>query len=186
MSQRAMAWAIDVSVGSASERITLMVLAYHANTDNKVWLSLDRLKLETALERAAIARLRNRFESANSFAHSITNRLLVRLSEGASSREPVLVANIVFPGVGELRPPIRVVAALRPPFASRTARDENVAVNLHHLFRRYSTANMQVVDVLRNKQELSRVLGQPGDCFVRGVRPRTAYALLSLAIPFPN
>jgi len=71
-------------------------------------------------------------------------------------------------------------------FAARTARDKNVAVNLHHLLRRYSTARMQVVDVLRSEQEIVRALGESRDCLVRGIRPRIAYASPPLAIPLPN
>ena len=40
-------------------------------------------------------------------------------------------------------------------FAARTARNENVAVNLHHLFCRHTSSRVQVVHVLRNEQELS-------------------------------
>jgi hypothetical protein len=59
-------------------------------------------------------------------------------------------------------------------------------VNLHHLFRPYSSARVQIVHVLRNEQELVRPLGKSCDCFVRGVRSRIANALSSLAIPVPN
>ena len=71
-------------------------------------------------------------------------------------------------------------------FAVRTARDKNVAVNLHHLLSRYSTACVQVVDVLRDEQKIVRALGESRDCFVRGIRPGIADTLPSLAIPIPN
>ena len=70
--------------------------------------------------------------------------------------------------------------------AARTARDENVAVNLHHLFCRHTSARVQIVHVLRNEQELVRVLGKSCDCFVRSVRSRIADALTPFAIPVPN
>ena len=70
--------------------------------------------------------------------------------------------------------------------AARTARNENVAVNLHHLFCRHSSARVQIVHVLRNEQELIRALCKSCDCFMRGVRSRIADALPPLAIPIPN
>jgi hypothetical protein len=70
--------------------------------------------------------------------------------------------------------------------AARTLGDENVAVNLNHSFCRYSSARVQIVYVLRNQQELVRVMGKSCDCFVRGVRSRIADALPALAIPVPN
>ena len=70
--------------------------------------------------------------------------------------------------------------------AAQTARDENVAVNLHHLFCRHTSARVQIVHVLRDEQELVRVLGQSRDCFVCGIRSRDADALPPLAVPFPN
>ena len=65
-------------------------------------------------------------------------------------------------------------------FAARTARNENVAVNLHHLFCRQSSSRMQIVHVLRNEQELIRALGKSCDCFVRSVRSRIADALAAV------
>jgi DNA-binding transcriptional LysR family regulator len=45
---------------------------------------------------------------------------------------------------------------------------------------------VQVVNVLRNEQELIRALCKSCDCFMRGVRSRIADALPPLAIPIPN
>ena len=69
---------------------------------------------------------------------------------------------------------------------ARTARNENVAVNSYRLFRRHTSARVQVVHVLRNEQELVRALCKSRDCFMRGVRSRIADALPPLAIPIPN
>jgi hypothetical protein len=71
-------------------------------------------------------------------------------------------------------------------FAAGTASDEDVAMNSHHLLCRYSSARVQIVNVLRNKQELVRPLSKSCDCFVRGVRSRIAYPLPPFAIPVPN
>src|SRR5215467_9380310 len=102
--------------------------------------------------------------------------LLFTRSGKAISRQLGVVANIVCLGVAELLRPI----------AARTPADENVAVNLHHLLRRYSTARVQVVDVLRNEQELIRMVGESCDSLVRGVWLRIAYASPPLAVPIPN
>jgi hypothetical protein len=45
---------------------------------------------------------------------------------------------------------------------------------------------MQVVDVLRNQQEIVRALGESRDCFVRGIRSSITYASPPIAIPIPN
>jgi hypothetical protein len=70
--------------------------------------------------------------------------------------------------------------------AARAAREENVAVNLHHPLCRDSSARVQIVDVLRNKQELVCVVGKSRDCFVRSVRSRIADALPPFPVPVPN
>jgi len=102
--------------------------------------------------------------------------LLITVSGGASSREPDVVANVVYVGVAELRPPI----------AARTAGDEDVAVDLHHFLCRHSSARVQIVHVLGNEQEILCVMSKSRDRFMRSVRLCIANALPPLAIPIPN
>jgi hypothetical protein len=70
--------------------------------------------------------------------------------------------------------------------ATRAFGNENVSVNLHHLFLWNSGTRVQVVHVLRDEQELVCVLRQFRDRFVRCIRLRVADTLPSFAIPFPN
>src|SRR5437762_7085971 len=70
--------------------------------------------------------------------------------------------------------------------ATRAFGNENVAVNLHHLFLWNSGTRVQVVHVLRDEQELVCVLRQFRNGFVRCIRLRVADALAPFAIPFPN
>src|SRR5436309_1114187 len=71
-------------------------------------------------------------------------------------------------------------------FTARAARYKNVPMNLHHLLLCNSRTRVQVVHVLRDKQELVCVLGQFSNRRVRFIRLRVADALSPLAIPFPN
>jgi hypothetical protein len=59
-------------------------------------------------------------------------------------------------------------------------------MNLHHPLCRYSSARVQIVDVLRNEQKFIHTLRQFGNCFMRGVRSRITNALPALAVPVPN
>jgi hypothetical protein len=59
-------------------------------------------------------------------------------------------------------------------------------VYLHHLFCKDTAPRVQIIYVLRDEQEIVRVMGESCDCFVRGIRPGIADTLSSLAIPFPN
>ena len=86
--------------------------------------------------------------------------------------------------VGSILPLMLVIVFLK--IAARAARDENVAVNLHHPLCRGSSARVQIVDVLRNEQELVCVVGKSRDCFVRSVRSRIADALPPFPVPVPN
>jgi L-2-hydroxyglutarate oxidase LhgO len=71
-------------------------------------------------------------------------------------------------------------------FTMRTPGDENVAVDLHHLCHSQTGTRVQIIDVLRDEQEIVRVLGKSRDCFVRSIRARIAYALPAFTIPIPN
>src|SRR6266566_5274746 len=70
--------------------------------------------------------------------------------------------------------------------AARTARHENISMNLHHLFCRHPSASMQIIDILGYEQELVCVLRQFRDRLMRSIWLRLANALPSLAIPLPN
>ncbi len=75
---------------------------------------------------------------------------------------------------------------VRSKVTARTAGDKNVAVNLHHLLRRHTGARVQIIYVLRNEQEIFRVLGKSRDCFMRGVRSRIADALAAVRDTIPK
>src|SRR5438552_17655651 len=70
--------------------------------------------------------------------------------------------------------------------AARTSDNENVFVNLHHLFLWHPRTRMQVVHVLCDEQESIRMAGQFRNRSVPGIRLRAADALAPFAIPFPN
>src|SRR4029077_5873516 len=63
---------------------------------------------------------------------------------------------------------------------------KNVAVNLDHLFCRHTSARVQIINVLRNEQELVRALGKSCNCFMRSVRSRIADVPPPFAVPVPN
>ena len=59
-------------------------------------------------------------------------------------------------------------------------------MNLHDLFCRYSSARVQIIDVLRDEQKFIRTVRQIGNRLMRGIRFGIGNTAAPLAIPLPN
>jgi hypothetical protein len=115
--------------------------------------------------------------------HIVPRQLLAKPNDAGSHEGIALRAswNDIFALVLVL-----VIVLGETKITTRAPRNENVAMNLHHLLPRESGTRVQVVHVLSHEQELVCVFGQSRDCRVRCVRLRVADPVPPFAIPFPN